>query len=670
MLGNSETIGKHQDIFQTISKKWRIFQRIDSALPRRLSFPILTNRHIDRLAIVDEETKKRVRFAELVNQTLLDQFAPAAILVNRKHEILYHFGNTFEYLRHPTGETTSDLYRLCRDGLISRIRGALHKAIKDEEKVTVTGARVKRNEKYVHVMLSVIPLKEYEGGRGFFLVCFKDQKQRDDRLPEVPANILQEEEPLVKQLEYELNATKEDLQNTIEELETSNEELKVSNEEAMSMNEELQSSNEELETSKEELQSLNEELNTVNSELQDKILCLEASNNDLTNLINSTNIAAIFLNTKFHINFFSPASKKLFKLIPTDTGRSLDDISPRFKDKDLHRDNEEVLDHLRISEKEIQNDEGEWFNRKIQPYRTQDNRIEGTVITFENITKIKQGQQNLVSERDLNRLYFNLAAIMILAIDKDGLISMINSKACEILGYEETELLGQDWFSMCLPKESRSEARSVFDSLMTGKIKTLEYFENEVLTKWGEKRLIAWHNTVAWRKKGIFDGTIASGEDVTETRKLEKEFQEKQRQMQFETEILNKTQKIAHIGNWHLDIEKDILTWSDEIYRIFGLTPQEHEATYEAFLDACHPDDREMVEKAYTHSIKTKTPYECVYRICRPDGKVRIVFEKSEYIVDDSGKSTHSYGMIQDITEFKDAEKRLLTIKKKLSSVA
>ena len=159
---------------------------------------------------------------------------------------------------------------------------------------------------------------------------------------------------IIHQLEYELKATREDLQSTIEEVETTNEELKTSNEEIMSVNEELQSANEELETSKEELQSLNEELSTVNSQLQDKVEELEETNNDLANLLASTDIATIFLDTNFAIKRFTPAITRLVSLIPSDIGRPLSDISPKFTDEDLLHDAREVLDHLTPVQKEVE----------------------------------------------------------------------------------------------------------------------------------------------------------------------------------------------------------------------------------------------------------------------------------------------------------------------------
>jgi PAS domain S-box-containing protein len=130
----------------------------------------------------------------------------------------------------------------------------------------------------------------------------------------------------------------------------------------------------------------------------------------------------------------------------------------------------------------------------------------------------------------------------------------------------------------------------------------------------------------------------------------------KNEQLKVQKKILDRSQEIANLGSWHLDIKKNILTWSDEQYRIFGRTPQEFGATYEAFLDTIHPDDREMVDKTYTNAINNKLLYECVHRIIRNDGEERVVLEKSEDIVDEKGNTIHSFGFTQDITEQKLAE--------------
>lgn len=265
-LGPSETIGRHLDLFEPVSKKWRIFRRIGPARPERIEVPIAAP--VDPLVPVRRSTPpspaRPISVAELTHRLLLDQFAPPAVLINRKYAILYFFGGTDRYLAAPAGEPTQDLMMMAREGLRTKLRSAIHKAVRENGPVTLADAQVKRNGDYQPVIVTILPVQEPPGADGLLLVTFRDSDQ-DVPPPRPPETA---EESVVRQLEFELKATKEDLQSTVEELESSNEELKASNEEVMSMNEELQSANEELETSKEELQSLNEELLTVNNQLQ------------------------------------------------------------------------------------------------------------------------------------------------------------------------------------------------------------------------------------------------------------------------------------------------------------------------------------------------------------------------------------------------------------------
>ncbi|MEZ5361528.1 MAG: PAS domain-containing protein [Bryobacterales bacterium] len=196
-------------------------------------------------------------------------------------------------------------------------------------------------------------------------------------------------------MQFELQATREDLQTSIEELETSNEELKATNEEVMSMNEELQSTNEELETSREELQSLNEELSTVNSQLGEKVDQLERMNDDMSNLLTSTQIATIFLDTDLRIRFFTPAATDLLNIISADIDRPLSDLAPRVQDELLIADARAVLTDLRLSEREVRSDKRGVFIRRMRPYRTSSNRIEGVVVTYTDITRMVDARERL-----------------------------------------------------------------------------------------------------------------------------------------------------------------------------------------------------------------------------------------------------------------------------------
>lgn len=275
LLGSSETIGRHLDLFETVSKKWRIYRRIGLSRRDIVEFPISNLSEGRQLIMQDIKTPvtREVNFAELTQRQLLNDYAPASVLINRKYEVLYFQGATGDFLEPPTGEPTHNLLSMARQGLQSKLRAACYKAIRENAPVTDNTPNVKHNGNWLACSITVKPIVEPRQAEGLLLVTFhKLQPSTQTNAPESGSNVLaQEDSAIVHQLEYELKATRDDLQTTIEDMESSNEELKASNEEIMSMNEELQSANEELETSKEELQSLNEELSTVNSQLQDKV---------------------------------------------------------------------------------------------------------------------------------------------------------------------------------------------------------------------------------------------------------------------------------------------------------------------------------------------------------------------------------------------------------------
>lgn len=393
-LGGSETIGQQSGLFDTVNKKFRIYQRVGSRHPGGLEFPILSEQGKGPVLPVRANTPQ-LTSAALAQQALLEEFAPTAVLVNRNDQILYYYGATGEYLVQPTGEPTQNLIYMARDGLRTKLRSAVLKARRENCRVQVTAdyQRADKSRHQADIVASPV-MSSSRPDDGLLLVAFVPGAAVGGRVNE-QHNDGDIDENIVHQLEAELAGTREDLQSTIEELESSNEELKASNEEVMSMNEELQSTNEELETSKEELQSVNEELNTVNTQLQDKVGELAAANDDLSNLFSSTDLATLFLDTQFRIKRFTPYTTRLFKLIPSDIGRSVEDIATLVIDPGLLKDAQRVLDKLETVEREVQTTQGNWFLQRVVPYRTQDNRIDGVLITWTDVSQLKQAQSEL-----------------------------------------------------------------------------------------------------------------------------------------------------------------------------------------------------------------------------------------------------------------------------------
>ncbi len=484
-LGSSETIGRQIDLFEPLSKKWRSYSRIGPARPERVDFPIVAATGLRNAArlVVEASEVRPTNFAEVTQRLLLEQFAPAAVLMNRKYEIFYYFGPCTNYLELPTGQPTHDLSLMAREGLRTKLRGAVHRAVRDNQSVVLTGVRVIRNGGHFPVRVTVRPVQIPKGAEGLILITFEDEAPASQP-PSSPDDRRKEEngdESTLRQFENELKATREDLQGAIEELESSNEELKASNEEVMSMNEELQSANEELETSKEELQSLNEELNTVNNQLQEKVEELEKANNDVANLLNCTDIATVFLDTGFQIKRFTPATTKLFNLIPSDIGRPIRHIAPKFTDPDLQRDAEDVLRDLAPREQEVRVDDGRWYARRVFPYRTLDDRIDGVVITFVDITERKQ-----TTDAAIRRLaaIVESSADAIFSKDLDGTIQIWNRGAERLYGYAQAEVVGRS-VEMLVPTDHVGEFAAIMARLRHGE--TVEPIETERIRKDGQR---------------------------------------------------------------------------------------------------------------------------------------------------------------------------------------
>jgi len=394
-LGSAETIGERGDLFKSLSKKWRIYQRSGAASSYR---PLALALRVDAphaggtSAAVRRAAPHDLQLANRAQQLILDRFAPAAVLVNNRNEILYFCGPVENYLLRPRGAPTQDLLPQVRDGLRAGLRGALREAAVREATVSLDNVRVKRDGGFAPARLTVAPAGIDADGARLLLVVFQDEARakRTAKSEDGDSN-------LVRQLEDELRATRDELQGSIERVEASNEELKVSNEEVVSINEELQSINEELESSKEELQSLNEELSTVNQQLQGKVVELETSNSDLKNLLASSEIATICVDRDFRIRWFTPAMQRVFNVIDADVGRPISDFSAALSGGALLDHAAAVLEKLTPMQRELQLEDGRWYLRRVVPYRGEQDRINGVVITFTDITDARLSADTAVA---------------------------------------------------------------------------------------------------------------------------------------------------------------------------------------------------------------------------------------------------------------------------------
>jgi two-component system CheB/CheR fusion protein len=406
-LGTSETIGEFEELFTVIDRKWKLFRRTaeSATFPHLERFPgglmrATTGTHAESEAPLP--ATRHAPISDLIQQLLVSRYAPPAVLVNARGEVVYTHGHTGSYLEPAPGPPTHSLVEMAREGLQHDLATALHQAASKEEEVVRRGLRLRANGSVILVNLTAKRISDPEALQGLFLVTFETVRE-DKPAPRKGAPV-REDAPMKKgdpRLLQELEFTKQRLQRTIEEQQTSNEELKSTNEELQSTNEEMQSTNEELETAKEEMQSLNEELLTVNSELQGKLDALADANDDLQNLLNSTEIATIFLDNELRIKRFTLEAKRVSCLIAVDVGRPLSDIVSKLTYDRLLEDAQDVLLTLVVKEREVQAADGSWFFMRILPYRTGKNAIGGLVLTFQDITKLRNAQQVALAARDV-----------------------------------------------------------------------------------------------------------------------------------------------------------------------------------------------------------------------------------------------------------------------------
>ena len=397
MLGSSETVGNLDDRFEPISKAQRIYRQIGRSRPGELDFPIGSGG--GARAVWPGETHRAamrgISASELMHRLLVETYAPASVLINRKYECLYYSGPTDRYLQVAAGEPSRDLLAMAREGLRNKLRAAVQQASREHARATAAGAQANHGGNAVAVRIEVHPVQR--DGEELLLVSFFDEPEQEPKLgrPVEPVDDLSR----VTELELELDTTRKELESAIHDLEIANEEQKAINQEAMSANEEFQSTNEELMTSREELQSLNEELTALNSQLQETLERQRSTSNDLQNILDSSGVATLFLDSQLNIRFFTPAAKSLFRVIATDIGRPLADLTPLASDRDLLADARAVLTSLAPLGREIEAEVGIWYVRRILPYRTQDNRIDGVVITFADISEIKAAEREIRAAR-------------------------------------------------------------------------------------------------------------------------------------------------------------------------------------------------------------------------------------------------------------------------------
>jgi len=420
--------------------------------------------------IIHKETNAPINLSQnievLANQLLLQHFSPPGVLVNEDGDIIYISGRTGKYLEPAVGKANLNIFAMLREGLRKDFPPAFHQAICTKETIVLHNIKVGSNGDSQVINVNIQWIEKPEPLNGKVMIIFRDipdssSIKRKTNKGKKMLSILQQSD-----LEEELNDAREEMQKTFEEMQTSQEELKSTNEELQSTNEELQSTNEELTSSKEEMQSLNEELQTVNAELQTKVDDFSRVSNDMKNLLNSTEIATLFLDKKLNIRRFTNQSTKIFKLIKSDIGRPFTDLVSDLIYLDLSADAHEVLKTLSFIKKQIPTKDGRWFSIRIMPYRTYDERVDGVVITFFNITDMKQLESELYETDTMHRLILNSCSDVIFKLSSEFIIQEFNPEAERFFGKTYKEVIQQNFIQLLVPEMARKKTEKELIKLL------------------------------------------------------------------------------------------------------------------------------------------------------------------------------------------------------------
>ncbi|AVR46865.1 histidine kinase [Christiangramia fulva] len=539
VLGTSESVNSNRDSFAEIDRRWKIYRNIVPS--KRLNSGITPGASaaskINGAKLIENKMSRdrksfrnnaksnpiKTKLQQQLHETLLEQFGGASVFVDSNYNILHAVGEFRKYANLPVSGFSINLLDMLESDLKYVVQTTFNQAKKQNDKVIYRDAIVTKNGINTGADIIVKPFTEHNlNGEVNYIITFVEKELDLEQMKEVPKISPSEQtKEYVAGLEEELKKTKEDLQTSLEEVETSNEELQAANEELLASNEELQSTNE-------ELQSVNEEINTVNAENIQKMDDLAALNADMNNLLKSTDIGVIFLDSSFKIRKFTPAIKKHFSLINGDVGRPIDNFTNSFglsrKRSFLDRC-KKVLKTGKILEKHIVSREGKNYLQRISPYIESDEQINGVVISFIDIESIQKSREKLEASEKRFKSFYEDDPVLHLSVDpRTSLIVQCNKKVVEKLGYEsKEELINKTVFDL-FDKDSHTSADKLKESFKESR--ELTNISQDMITKDGEKLPVILNATAEKDEKGNLLTIRYTCVDISALKKAEVQLRE------------------------------------------------------------------------------------------------------------------------------------------------
>ncbi|WP_405294888.1 chemotaxis protein CheB [Algibacter sp. Ld11] len=659
-LGNSESLGSVSNYFKTIDVKWKIFQNISQTKnypPQSSSLERVSTIAYKSPVVIKQASGFRAKEnPELIfHKFLSKKFSPASIFIDKNFNILFIKGDAGKRLSHNEGVFQNNLLKIVNADIAGLIRSGIRRLESENKDVVIKGVINKTKTQSFSFDLKFHKPDVDDDLNGCYLIEFTNDKVLEYEAPLVVKNIDIDEasNQRLEDLENELKVVKTELQNAVEQLETSNEELQSSNEELMASNEELQSTNE-------ELQSVNEELYTVNSEMQEKNKELTNLSNDVTNLLDNTEIATLFLDTELRIRKFTPALKEIFNLHESDNGRPLSSFTSNFLEDvraEIIQDSKLVLEKFITIEKQLSDRNQNYYLFRASPFITSDKKINGIVITLNNINKLKETEKDLrTSELRYKSLFDNLNEGFLhgkIITDEAGkpidwIYIDANPAFEKVIGLERKDFVGNRLMDI-IPyiKDDPGDWIATFGETA---ISDKEQYIKEYSTKEGEHYQVHLFSPA----KGEFAATFA---DITELKNKKAELVKSE-------EELHRAQEITHVGSWYLDVATGQVRWTKELYKIYGFNPNLPPPDLKSSGKLFTKSSWEIITKAIEACQTNGVPYDLELEMIKSGGSRGWLSVMGEAVRDEDNKIVALKGAVQDITQHKIYEAELIRAKK------
>jgi len=644
LLGNSEAAGGYLNLFKALDVKHRFFAKKYLSITPELELgqKYYSSKKLEIKEKSAVKTGKEIDIESIVERIVLDEYAPCGVLIDSDMKVVQFRGHTGRFLESAAGKPSHDIFKLAREGLLMPLRSAIYKAGGTKHTVKREADAVLYNGRRTRVKIIVVPVESGPLKEKFFLVLFDEIAGAvgSKNLPKA-RGIPAKDEKYVESMQKELTETKEYLQTVIEEQDSANEEVKTANEEILSSNEELQSTNEELETAKEELQSSNEELTTTNEELQKRNIESSLLNNDLANLLGSINMPVVMMGTDLVIRRVTPQAEKALNIISSDAGRPISKIKLNVDIPDFEKILLNVIETHHPKTFEIKDGEGTWYSAYIRPYRTLNNKIDGVVAIFVDITEHKKAQQIIDDARAYAENIVETIREPLIVLDTDLKVISANRSFYQTFKVNHKETKGRFIYDLGNRQWNIPKLRQLLEEILP-KSNTFDGYEIEHnFETIGQKTML--FNA---RRLTTMQMILITIEDITERKKAEEKIKELYERQKY---ILGAVPDIL------MEVNNDkVYTWANQAgYAFFGEDVIGKEAAH------YFEDDQktyEIVQPVFDGK-EGATYLESWQR--RKDGQKRLLAWWCVAIKDGNGKVTGALSSAMDITERKMAEEEL-----------